>query len=395
MTSASTAWTNRVKAIIVGIAIGIALISGANWLKILIDHVPQCAQPNCVADFVTFYAAGELILQQRQSLYDLDKQLAYQQRIAPTERVLPFVYPPITAALFAPLTRLPFSIAFLFMTVLNVFLLLISLRLLIRYLSLTRDQSDWLILFALCNFGVHAVVFYGQTSAIILFFLTSHVLAQKQSSEIKAGLWAGLLCVKPQFLPIPHLALLLRQHWRGLLVGALMTVTLIAGAFIFIGLAASKQYLLLTQRMVTADDDWWNQWRSMHNLRALTIYWLPANWQAPVWWVGDAFVLATMLWSNLRTGQKPDAFAATWIINILALLIVIPHLFTHDLTLLILPCALFLTGCKERVPLSIGFGLVALAILPAVNYLLPTLTALTLVLLYGLSLRVFNARRAG
>jgi hypothetical protein len=394
MTSASGAWTNRVKAIIVGIALGIALTSGVNWLQVLIDHVPQCAQLNCVADFVTFYAEGELILQDRQSLYDLDKQLVYQQRIAPTERVLPFVYPPITAALFAPLTRMPFSIAFLFMTALNVLLLFISLRLLIRYLSLTRDQSDWLILFALCNFGVHAVVFYGQTSAIILFFLTSHVLAQKQSSECKAGLWAGLLCLKPQFLPIPHLLLLLNRQWRGLLVGALMSVTLIVGAFIFIGLEASKQYFSLARRMVTTDDDWWNQWRGMHNLRALTIYWLPANWQAPVWWVGDALVLATMIWSNLRAGQKPDAFAGTWIINVLGLLVVIPHLFTHDLTLLILPCALFLSRCKETVPLSIGLGLVALAILPTVNYLVPTLMAFILVLLYGLSLRVFNSRLA-
>ena len=395
MSFSSAAWTNRVKAIIVGFSIALALISGANWLKILIDHVPQCSQPNCVADFVTFYAEGELFRRDRRSLYDLDKQLAYQQRIAPTKRVLPFVYPPITAALFAPLARMPFPIAFLFMTALNVLLLFISLRLLIRYLSLTRDQSHWLILFVLCNFGVHAVVFYGQTSAIILFFLTSHVLAQKQSSEFKAGLWAGLLCVKPQFLLIPHLVLLLRRHWRGLLVGALMSVTLIVGAFIFIGLEASKQYFSLAQRMVTADDDWWNQWRGMHNLRALTIYWLPASWQGPVWWIGDALVMATMIFSNLRAGQKPDAFAATWIINVLALLIVIPHLFTHDLTLLILPCALFLSRCKETVPLSIGLGLVALAILPTVNYLVPTLMAFTLVILYGLSLRIFIGRLAG
>ncbi len=392
--STTPAWRNRIKAIVFGLALGLVLHTSGNWFKILIDHVPECDKPNCVADFVTFYAEGRLAWEDRQSLYDLNQQLAYQKKIAATDRVLPFVYPPITAALFAPLALMPFPAAFLVMTLANVALLWASLRLLIRRLPLTRDQSQWLVLFALCNFGAQAVVFYGQTSAIVLFFLTHHVLAQRQSNEYKAGLWAGLLCVKPQYLPIPHLILFLRHRWRGLLIGMLVSVTLIVGAFILIGAEASRQYFQVARRMLTADDDWWNQWRSMHNLRALTIYWLAANWQAPVWWAGCLLVMASMIACNLRLASVSDGFTATWIVNILALLIVIPHLFTHDLTLLILPGALFLSRFKETVPIPIGIGLAILAALPAANYLLPTIMATALVILYTLSVVLSAARYA-
>ncbi|MGH7870923.1 MAG: hypothetical protein ACREQO_01745, partial [Candidatus Binatia bacterium] len=60
------------------------------------------------------------------------------------------------------------------------------------------------------------------------------------------------------------------------------------------------------------------------------------------------------------------------------LLLVSPHLFTHDLTLLILPCALFLARFKERVPATIGIALIATAALPILSQSLPTITATAL-----------------
>jgi hypothetical protein len=378
----SIRWNNRAKAIIFGIGIALAFHTSGNWFKIFADRVPECGQPNCVADFVTFYAEAKLFWEEPQSLYDLDRQLVYQKMIAPTERVLPFVYPPITAALMAPLALLSFPAAFLAMTLMNFVLVLASLRLLIRQLSLSADQSHWLLLFALCNFGAQAVVFYGQTSAIILYCLTRHVMAQSRSNEARAGFWAALLSVKPQYLPIPHLVLLLRGKWRGLWIGVPMSSVLIAGAFLLVGIETSKQYFDLAQRMIVADDDWWNQWRSMHNLRALTIYWLPAAWQAYFWWAGVALMLSVLIIWNLRPESGSASFAITWIINVLGLLIVIPHLFTHDLSLLILPCALFISLFKQPLPLPVGFGLVTVAALPAINYAVPTIMAATLLVLF-------------
>jgi hypothetical protein len=144
--------------------------------------------------------------------------------------------------------------------------------------------------------------------------------------------------------------------------------------------------------MVAADDEWWNEWRSMHNLRALTIYWLPAAWQPYLWWVGVVFVLAVLITWNLGRVKSAAGFALTWIINLLGLLIVIPHLFTHDLSLLILPCGLFISLFRQRLPLAVAVGLMIVAALPAVNYAAPTSTAITLLILFVVSV-AFGASR--
>jgi hypothetical protein len=53
-----------------------------------------------------------------------------------------------------------------------------------------------------------------------------------------------------------------------------------------------------------------------------------------------------------------------------------------DLSLLIIPCALALHRYKAGVPLWFGIGLIAIAMLPALNYLVPTIMALTLLGLF-------------
>jgi hypothetical protein len=387
---ASAGQINRIKASLIGVGLALAFLMSVNWWNIYAHHVPKCSTDNCVADFVTFYAAAQLFWDDRQSLYDLDRQQLYQNRIAPVEKVLPFVYPPITAAFLAPLAWFRFSTAFLIMTLVNLLLIGQSLRLLIRDLNLTRDQSHWLLLFTLCNFAVHGVIFYGQTSAIVLLFLTLHVLAQRRAARPVAGVWAGLLCVKPQYLAIPHLIMLARRRWPEFVIAAAVATALIIGLFLWIGFAASAQYFQLARRMVTADSDWWNQWRGMHNLRVLVIYGLPPAWQAVTWWLLSAVVVGILIWINWPKGQHSDDYATRWIANCLGLLIVLPHLFTHDLTLLIIPGALLLSLVKPPVSPQIGVGLAVLAVLPAINLLIPTIMASALVMLFAAS--VFLAR---
>jgi hypothetical protein len=392
---ASSSWTKRIKAILLGVGLGLAVLMSGNWWNIYTDHVPKCpSEKNCVADFVTFYAAAQMIRDDRQALYDLERQKAYQNRIAPVEKVLPFVYPPITAAFLAPLAWFRFSTAFLLLTIVNLMLIGQSLRLLMRHLNLSTDQAQWLMLFTLGNFAVHGVVFYGQTSAIVLFFLTLHVLAQRHAERAVAGIWVGLLCVKPQYLAVPHLILLVRRRWREFIVGAAIASLLIVGIFLWIGFDGSAQYFQLASRMVSADSDWWNQWRGMHNLRVLVIYSLPKIWQAVTWWFLSAIVVAILAWVNWPTAKHTEDHGTRWIVNCLGLLIVLPHLFTHDLTLLIVPCALLLSKVKAQVPLAIGIGLVMLAILPALTYLAPPIMAIALVMLFTGSL-FFRLRESG
>lgn len=392
---ARSSWPNRIKAILAGLGLGLALLMSMNWWNIYAHHVPTCSSENCVADFVTFYAEAQLFWDERQALYDVERQRAYQDRIAPVEKVLPFVYPPITAAFLAPLAWFGFSNAFLVMTLINVLLIGQSLRLLIRGLHLSGDQCHWLLLFTVCNFAVHGVVFYGQTSAIVLFFMTLYMLAQNQPERPMTAVWAGLLCIKPQYLAIPHLIMLVRRRWREFFLGAAISTTLIVGMFLWIGADASAQYFQLARRMVTADSDWWNQWRGMHNLRVLVLFGLPQPWHAASWGILSVIVIGILVWVNWRATKHAQDYAARWIVNCLGLLIGLPHLFTHDLTLLIIPCALLLSLLKPQVPPAIGIGLAMLALLPAVNYLVPTIMAVALLALFIGSLFLARHQLAG
>jgi len=381
-----TIWSNRLKAVAFAFGLVLSLFSALNWWSIYDRHAPPCS-PECAADFVTFYTAAKLLVDHPAALYDLDHQFADQKRIAPSQEVLPFVYPPITAMLMAPLAWLPFSNAFLAMTLLNGTLLWLSLRNLIHQLSLSQDQSHWLILFTLCNYGVHQVFYQAQVSVIILFFLTQYILSQKQGNDGRTGAWAGLLCVKPQFFPMPCFYLFLQGRWRGLMVGIFVSTALTIGAFFLVGAEATQHFFLLLQRMMTNDHDWWNQARSMHNLRALAVYWLPPEAQAYFWWSSCGLVISLVVWINLRARQRPDTFAACWITNMIGLLLVSPHLFAHDLTILILPCALFLVRFKKSVPAPVGMSLTCVAALPILNQSLPTITATALLSLFLLHFR--------
>jgi hypothetical protein len=132
----------------------------------------------------------------------------------------------------------------------------------------------------------------------------------------------------------------------------------------------------------------------MHNLRVLVIYALPEAWQVLTWWILSAIVVALLAWINWPTAKHTEDHGTRWIVNCLGLLIVLPHLFTHDLTLLIVPCALLLSKVKAQVPLAIGIGLVMLAILPALTYLAPPIMAIALVMLFTGSL-FFRLRESG
>ena len=373
----------RIKAILCGLGIGLAIHTSASSLEIYFDHAPKCSARHCVADFAALYTGARLIRESPGALYDPDEQLARQRQIAPAEQSLPFVYPPITALALSPLSWFSFSHAFLLMALANFILIVQSIRLLIRHLNLGKDQSQWLGLFALCNFGAQATVFLGQTSAVLLYIFTRHILAQAQHRHAAAGASAGWLCLKPQFFTLPFLISMVCRRWREAITAAIVGGAITFAGFLWIGIDASRQYFQLIQDMAV-DTDWTHPVRYMHNLRALTSYWLPAEVQAYAWWAGTGLVVGSTIVFNWRAHERADDFAGRWIVMLLAVLIVAPHLFTHDLTLLILPCALFLSLFKENIPLSIGLGLISLALLPVVNYLLPTLVAFTLVVLYSL-----------
>lgn len=388
---AATAWSNRVKAVVLGLGLALAYQASGNWWRIYLDHVPDCGgSRTCIADFLPFYAQTVMIWENPRRLYEIEQQHAYQRRIVPYERVLHSPYPPFTVALFAPLGRLSFSNAFLAMTVLNVFLLSLSLRQITRRLDLSRDQTAWLWLFSISSFGVHATLANAQSSFIVLLCFSSFVLAWKTAGAQGAGIAAGMLCVKPQYLFMPHFLLLLHRNWKQFSIGVLLVFALTAVPFTFLGTKTLTDFLHVAS-ITAARNTWANPVESMHNLKALAAVWLPAHWNPLAWGSISAIVLAAVAWINLQARRRKCRFETLWCVNSLALLLLSPHLFTHDLSLLVIPCGLFLRTRNDTVAIHEGIGLALLAMLPAINHLAPTIVAAALVVLLLLAFVVLRA----
>jgi hypothetical protein len=381
----NSAWATRTKAVTVGIAIALASVMSVNWWSIYVQRMPRCHTDHCVADFLAIYAQALLIWENPTALYDAEQQAAVQKRLAPIERSLPSPYPPFAVLLHAPLALWSFSTAFLLFTAVNIALLVAVIGSLSRQLGLSADQRHWLVLFSLGNFAVQALLSNGQSSMILLFALTAHMLALRRGASLRAGIWAGLLCFKLQYLALPHFLLLIQRRWSAFGVGLAVAALLTAGPFLLLGSAALSQYLQIL-RLVGTENSWINPLESMHNLKALTGVWLPAPWHFVAWLVLVIAVLAALIWLNRAARRSDRGLAIAWIGNSLALLLLSPHLFSHDLSLLIIPCALLLSLSPAQVPPWLGLALVGVGLLPALNYLLPTLTAATLALLFALSL---------
>jgi len=394
--ASSSVWTHRIAALSVGLGIAMCAVTLPCWWTIVRDHSPSCSVSK--PDFMSLYTGAKLFWTNRSALYNLEQQRLIQESIDPSrgDWVLPFFYPPFFAAFLVPLAWLRFSAAFIVMTVINIVLLATTIELLVRRLQLNRQQTYWLVLTTLCNYGVHYGLLEGQTSFIALLLLTLFMLTLRESGFASSGIWSGFLFFKPQLAGIPLLILLSNKKWRAL-EWAFLTLGLFALiSLVGVGADGIKDYLALSAQAAAGDDYLRIEPEGMQNLRALTYFFFPAPWRDAVWWAGTV-VLVTLIVARSRASEKPNGiFFAEWITIAAALILVSPHLHSHDLTLLIIPFALVLKQVGEAVIPLVALTLVIVGVLPLINTIayphLPPLIPIALLLSFGADFRQNSAR---
>ena len=359
----------------ISLAVGLVLLasSAGVWWSSLTNA------EGYVVDFLPLYTGGRLLWQDRTHLYDLERQLAVEIPImAPyslVEEMLPYNYPPFFTLLLVPLAWLPFPLAYATATGLNLLCLALTLHLLRRRLALGSDQTFWLLLIAFCARPVYVTLFQGQTSLLALLLLILYVLDLQEGQEVRAGAWAGFLLFKPQLLLLPLLILAWRRCWRGLLALMAVLTILTLLSLVLVGVEGLQQHVLLMRQMAAADGTLGVHPKAMHNLRALVHFIsLPRPWDSVGWWGGSALLVVATLWVQRPSLSEGQNSAWRWSATVVALLLFAPHLNTHDLALLILPCALVLHTYEGNTPIPIAAVLVGLGVLPFLTLALWTIT---------------------
>jgi len=182
-------------------------------------------------DFMAFWSAAVMALEGRAVLaYQLESIGVIQDAIFPRDvGIYPWHYPPSFQLLIMPLGMLPFLLAYLIWIFAT-----LALFCVVMWRFVPHPATLLVLLAAPLSDRVFAT---GQTS-----FLTAALLGlfalELERRPGRAGLWLGLLTLKPQLGVLAPIALVLGRHWRTVATAALTALALGAAGLAAFGPAA-------------------------------------------------------------------------------------------------------------------------------------------------------------
>lgn len=280
-------------------------------------------------------------------------------------RYLPIVYPPFYYVILAPLSLLPVRTAAAVWAVLMVAALAASLWLLhraaeqaagffaksgrIHHRDGTGDRlwdklAPWSILAAVLFAPLVESLTSSQKGTLCLLILTATFLFLNARRPFAAGIVFGLLAFKPQLTLVIAISMLLKRQWRFVGGGAL-TGGLLAGLSLMLGGDVCRQYFAFA---TGAPEFIGTSGYDLHKSHCLYGFFTLLGGEASglvkpatlVAMLGVAGVVAVMLRGPLELGCR--RFGLQFCGLVIAALVASPHLFTYDLTILLLP--MFLLG---------------------------------------------------
>ena len=274
-------------------------------------------------DFPAFYSAGELVRVGRGGeIYEPASLREVQAPLLPeSNSYLKFAYPPFVAALYAPLSALPYRVAYALHTLLMVLLL-------VACAWVAEGKRDGLLVAStlLLFYPLADAIRGGQNTALTLALVVGSILCTAKQKSLLAGGLVGVLLFKPQFFLPFWLALLFLNRSRTFLAG---------GALSACGLYALGAWVL--------GWDWprtWSasalQFRNDDFVQGDQLISLPQQLhvlgiaEPPLTVVFGLYVVgvALALWVRARTGQ--------WLGFVCTVLLFVPHCVYYDAGLLAL-----------------------------------------------------------
>ncbi len=235
--------------------------------------------------------------------------------------------------------RFPFRLLFDFTSAYRLFLLLnfasllLTVYMLVSQLELDQSRSQALVLLITAFFPVYLTLKQGQLSLIFGLLHTLFWLRLSRGNWSHSFWWAGFLTGKPPLLPVPVWTLATRQLWSPLvgLTGA--SVLLWGLPLLWTGPAILSDYVRLLADMSSG------RYASislsaMCGVRGLDL-WLGAG---NLVWIPGTLLLLTALW--ITRGWALNRWGCCTLI--LSTLVLAPHLYLHDLVLVLPALAMVL-----------------------------------------------------
>lgn len=186
--------------------------------------------------------------------YDLPHIAAFMQPLAQYARPGiggvrpgPAPYPPLFLELFTPFTAPPPVAGFALWTALNIGLALLVARRLARHV---QPHRPWPATLALVGFfPLMLTLFAGQVTILLLACLMETVTEFERGRELRAGIWTGMVVLKPQYAVIILLVYLAKRRVAATAGFAIGSGVILAGSLAAGGIDGVAAYVRM---LVTA-----------------------------------------------------------------------------------------------------------------------------------------------
>lgn len=357
---------SRQTAVRICIALCSAVLIGLvfSYLSLLAGGRLSIAQ----SDFLAYDAAARLLATGHGNrIYDFHA-IAHAQAplIAPVKLAdggLPYLYPPFFALVLVSLAALPLGTAFGVWLVVNCVLLAVTLRALQRYARLSRRGSALLWVGSLSFLPVFMAVTQGQVSVLLLASLSACLLALRAGHDRVAGVALALALLKPTYM-LPFLLLLvLRRRWQALAAFSVAATCLLALPIPIAGFGVNASYLHILSQATSWHGHFGFDVQRNQTLAGLSQLLAPGPGSRLLTGVLDLLALALLVRVALRSREIDLPLGLAVVVAVL----INPHVFIHDLTMLVLPAAAA-ARCREsagrQMVAVLTFGYVAALVAP-------------------------------
>ena len=298
------------------------------------------SSPSLAPDYRAFHVAGQMARSAPATIYSREAQSEAQRNAFGGTQLIPFFHPPQELLVFAPLSILPFKLSLLLWRLLNVLFVVVAAVLLADALGLRRLPT---ILQAAALFPIAFCILQGQDSILLLVILCASFRLLRANLEVAAAVVLSLGLFKPQLPVIIALALLAIGRNKFVLAFAASSAAAVAASFAYLGPIGARQLIRcaqLSESMLPIE--------RMPNIRGLLAR-----------FAGDFHLLTLLLavvclaaffllWRRARS--LDFAFASSICIGS----IVAPHLFSQDLSLLVVPIAIMARHWTRRETLMLA-----------------------------------------
>jgi hypothetical protein len=328
----------------------IVLTMLASVLFVALSAEDEATLPGTLGgDLPTFYAAGDIVRTgDGHELFDIERQFEAQAGFWEGERsVILYLYPPVFATPYTPLSALDYRAVYLIHSAVMVGALVLSVRLLGALLPWLGDatRQTAALAFALLFLPMFVGSLLGQTTALFVLALVAVWWGLANHRDVVAGIASGLLVIKPQYgVPVLGLVFLARR-W-----------TAFGTAVVTVALLWFGSVLISGPGWVA---DWWRVVRSLSEVDqgsnlsnevsvlgvAEVLLGAGSAGAFAIWAVLSMAIVGAVLW-RLQQHRKLDPVALALVPPML--LLIAPHSLYYDAGVLLLSLAVLVSLLEGR-----------------------------------------------